>query len=202
MRPTRERAKEILEEGVSCNPGAWGKHSYLVAQCAERIAAACGDMDEEKAYVLGLLHDIGRKFGIRQMGHIYDGWKYMLELGYDEAARICLTHSFCIQSISDYLGKTDIAESELEELEKALAAVVYDDYDRLIQLCDSLAGGEAIMTIEERMLDVKRRYGTFPQEKWDKNLELKAYFEKKAGCSVDMLVRSEKPIAGSCPKMV
>lgn len=195
MRPTREKAEEILEEGVRCNPGPWGKHSYLVAQCAERIAEACGDMDPEKAYVLGLLHDIGRKFGVKHMGHIYDGWKYMQELGYDEAARICLTHSFCIQNLCDYIGKDDITETEKKELEAALADIVYDDYDRLIQLCDSLAGGEAVMTIEERMLDVKQRYGSFPQEKWDKNLELKAYFEKRAGCSVDVLVGSKKPIA-------
>lgn len=27
-----------------------------------------GDMDAEKAYVLGLLHDISRKFGVRHRG--------------------------------------------------------------------------------------------------------------------------------------
>ena len=41
------------------------------------------------------------------------------------------------------------------ELEKS----VYDDYDRLVQLCDSIAGAEGVLDIEERMLDVKRRYG-------------------------------------------
>lgn len=28
-------------------------------------------MDAEKAYILGLLHDIGRKFGTRHLGHEY-----------------------------------------------------------------------------------------------------------------------------------
>lgn len=37
------------------------------------------------------------------------------------------------------------------------------------------------MNIEDRMNDVKRRYGRFPQSKWDKNLELKAFFEQMAG---------------------
>ena len=55
-----------------------------------------------------------------------------------------------------------------------------DDYDRLIQLCDALAGSEGVMNIEDRMNDVKRRYGSFPQPKWDSNLGLKAYFEGKA----------------------
>ena len=54
----------------------------------------------------------------------------------------------------------------------------YEDYDKLIQVCDSLAG-VVVMDMEERMADVKRRYGSYPQDKWDKNLELKAYFEEK-----------------------
>ena len=37
--------------------------------------------------------------------------------------------------------------------------------------------------------DVKRRYGSYPQEKWDANLALKAYFEKKAGRSMADLLR-------------
>ena len=97
MIPTREKAEELLKDAELCNPGPWADHSRVAARCAERIAAACGDMDPDKAYVLGLLHDIGRKFGVKHMGHIYDGYHYMTELGYDEAARICLSHSFTIQ---------------------------------------------------------------------------------------------------------
>ena len=61
MLPTRKEAMTLLRDGLSNNPGPWGKHSLTAAHCAEKIAAACGDMDAEKAYVLGLLHDIGRK---------------------------------------------------------------------------------------------------------------------------------------------
>ena len=60
------------------NPGPWGKHCLTVAHCAEKIASACGDMDVEKAYILGLLHDIGRKFGVRHLGHVYDGYVYII----------------------------------------------------------------------------------------------------------------------------
>ena len=38
--------------------------------------------------------------------------------------------------------------------------------------------------MEERMGDVKRRYGAFPQDKWDKNLQLKDYFSEKIGRDV------------------
>lgn len=34
------------------------------------------------------------------------------------------------------------------------------------------------------MGDVKRRYGTYAQDKWDANLRLKQYFEDKAGRSI------------------
>lgn len=71
--PGRERAKELLAEAEERNPGPWGNHSRTVAHCAEKIALACGDMDSEKAYVLGLLHDIGRRFGVRHLGHVSDG---------------------------------------------------------------------------------------------------------------------------------
>ena len=97
-------------------------------------------MNAEKAYVLGLLHDIGRKFGVRHLGHVSDGYRFMMSLGYDEAAKICLTHSFNNHTVDEYIGKLDVSEEEMKMIKAELARTVYDDYDRLIQLCDSLAG--------------------------------------------------------------
>ncbi len=59
--------------------------------------------------------------------------------------------------------------------------MVYDEYDRLIQLCDSLTGADGVMDIIERMEDVRRRYGDYPQNKWDINLAIKAHSEALAG---------------------
>ncbi|MCH5163209.1 MAG: HD domain-containing protein [Clostridiales bacterium] len=185
--PSRQEAEEILREAETHNVGTWGNHSRNVAMCAERIAVACG-MDGDKAYVLGLLHDIGRKFGVRHLGHVYDGYKYMLDSGYAQVAKICLTHSFCVQDVSVYVGKFDIIDSELQELKDSLAFVEYDDYDRLIQLCDALGGANGVVDIEERMQDVKNRYGFYPQNKWDKNIELKQYFENIAGQNIYEIV--------------
>ena len=136
-------------------------------------------MDAEKAYVLGLLHDIGRKFGVRHLGHVSDGYRFMMSLGYDEAAKICLTHSFNNHTINEYIGKFDVSDEEMKMIKTELARTVYDDYDRLIQLCDSLAGAEGVLDIEDRMNDVKKRYGFYPQKKWDSNMRLKRYFEEK-----------------------
>ena len=152
----------------------------------------CHDLDSDKAYILGLLHDIGRKFGVRHLGHVSDGYTYMMSLGYDEAAQICLTHSFNNQTTDQYIGKFDTTDEELKMIQDALKEVTFDDYDRLIQLCDALAGSEGVLDMEERMEDVRRRYGSYPQEKWERNLALKKYFEEKMGKDLYTVVGKEK----------
>ena len=186
--PVIEEAERLLREAESCNPGPWGDHSRIAADCAKKIAAAAG-MDGEKAYVLGLLHDIGRKFGIKHLAHVCDGYRYMMDLGYEDVARICLTHSFCCPRLDVYIGNFDISQAQQQELQTLLDDLVFDDYDRLIQLCDCLAGSEGVMDMEARMLDVKKRYGFYRQDKWDTNLWLKAYFEQKTGSNIYNLVR-------------
>ena len=77
-------------------------------------------------------------------------------------------------------------------IQDGLKAVEFDDYDRLIQLCDALAGSEGVLDIGERMKDVKNRYGFYPQAKWDTNIELKKYFEEKMKKDVYLVVEKEK----------
>ena len=57
----------------------------------------------------------------------------------------------------------------------------YDDYDRLIQLLDSTCIADGTKNLEKRMEDVKNRYGSYPQAKYNKTFELKTYFEKLMG---------------------
>ena len=188
--PTIEEANRILEEAEGCNPGPWGAHSRCVAECAKKIAEACGDIDSEKAYVLGLMHDIGRKFGTRHLGHVYDGWKYMERLGYPEAGRICLTHSFVCQSMDNYIGKLDILPEEEKEVREALAALDFDDFDLLIQLCDAIGTADGPVDMDVRMQDIKNRYGNYPEETRIRNYALKKYFEERAGRDLYSLLDS------------
>ena len=115
----------------------------------------------------------------------------MMELGYDEVARVCMSHSFNDQSLASYVGHRDTTPEETLLIERELASMVYDDYDRLIQLCDSLADASGVVDIEEQMADVKRRYGDYPQNKWDINLALKAHFEQLAGRSIYDVVEKD-----------
>ena len=147
MLPTREEALKLIRDGLLFNPGPWGKHCLTAAHCAEKIASACGDMDVEKAYILGLLHDIGRKF--------------------------------------------DVTDEELTIIKTELAKTIYDEYDRLIQLCDCLAGAEGVLDIENRMNDVKKRYGFYPQDKWNSNMNLKQYFEGKMNKDIYLICEKD-----------
>ena len=97
---------------------------------------------------------------------------------------IIILLSFNNGSLDDYIGNYDISAEKQQKLSALLAAAECDDYDRLIQLCDAIATADGIVAIEERMNGVKRRYGFYPQRKWDKNIELKRYFEDKMNCCI------------------
>ena len=52
--------------------------------------------------------------------------------------------------------------------------------NKVRQAVSELGGATGVVDIEQRMQDVKNRYGFYPQNKWDKNTELKQYFENIA----------------------
>ena len=64
MLPTIDEAKKELEIAEQLNPGPWTAHSLNVAIAARNIARKVPGMDENKAYILGMLHDIGRRVGV------------------------------------------------------------------------------------------------------------------------------------------
>ena len=73
MFPSAEIAMRELEIAGQLNPGPWTRHSVNVGEAARHIAAAAGNMDTEKAYVCGLMHDICRRAGVFAVKHIVDG---------------------------------------------------------------------------------------------------------------------------------
>lgn len=200
MIPDRHTAFQILEEGWKRNPGPWKDHSLTAARCAEAIAkrlqARGVSIDPEKAFILGLLHDIGRREGVTYLAHVIDGYDYLMGLGYDEPARICLTHSFPEKDVNTYIGKHDVSPEQERRIAALLDSFAYDDLDRLIQLSDCIAMPDGPADIIVRMNDVKNRYGRYPRSKWNKNLELKRYFEELMGCSVEAAVGTAPEAAG------
>ncbi len=185
MLPTIKEAEKELYIAGELNPGPWVKHSINVGIAARNIAEKIPGMDPEKAYIVGVLHDIGRRVGIVNIPkHVYEGYKFCMEKGWDEAARICMTHSYIqMQEEFQYEPAT---EEEISIKEYIMNCGDADDYDCLIQLCDSLATDYGFVIIEKRFVDVTRRYGIMEGyvKGWSKTFEIKENFEARMGCSV------------------
>ena len=184
MLPTAEEALQELKIAEERNPGPWVKHSINAGIAARNIATKVPGMDPDKAYIVGLLHDIGRRVGIVDIPtHIYEGYKYCMEKGWDEAARICMTHSYLLM-------KDEFSYEPQTENEKNIKAYIVnteaDDYDKLIQICDALAVDYGFVILEKRFVDVTRRYGIMEGyiKGWDVAFDIKEYFEQKMGCSI------------------
>ena len=62
---TPEEAGRELDLAAEKTPGPWVRHSISVADNAGLIAVKINGMDSERAYVMGLLHDIGRREGFK-----------------------------------------------------------------------------------------------------------------------------------------
>jgi len=184
--PTLKEAKTMLEEAAKLNPGPWFEHSVYAAEAAQLIAQNCEGMNSDTAYVFGMLHDIGRRFGITGMRHIIDGYHFLMEKGYYKVAKVCITHSFDCKDIKTAFGKWDCTEEEYNFVKQYLEDIEYDDYDRLIQLCDALAYTTGFYLVEKRMVEAVLRHGVneYTTLKWKATLESKDYFEGKMGKSV------------------
>ena len=176
----REMAEKLLEEAKVMNNGAWIEHSYKVAYLAEKIAGKSG-MDSEKAYILGLLHDIGRRNGSVLARHAIDGFRFLTDIGFEEGARICLTHTFQYKDVDAIYDTWDCNEDEKQFVAEYLKSISYNEYDKLIQLCDALSLADGYCHAEKKMVNSVLKFGFKDTtiNKWKAILKLKEYFDSK-----------------------
>lgn len=179
-------AEHELKEAGLLNPGPWTEHSRYVGMACRNIASRCADLSADTAYCLGLLHDIGRYAGISSEKHLIDGYRFCIKKGWEKAAQICISHAFMIQDIDTSIGTFDVPEEDYYFMKQFIENAAYDDYDRLVQLCDSLALPAGFCLLEKRFVDVTIRYGVHPftVDRWKKIFEIKEYFEKKLNTSI------------------
>jgi hypothetical protein len=183
--PDIKTAEEELRIGYELNPGRWVDHCRNVGMAAKNIAEACG-MDGEKAEVLGMLHDIGRRCGIVGIRHIYEGYVYAKYKGWDDVARISMTHSFSKNEATINPSMMDLNDDEYRFTVDYVKNLEFNDYDRLMHLCDNIALHSGCVLMEKRMVDISMRHGvhegTVPR--WERLFKLKEYFEEKMGGSI------------------
>lgn len=184
--PAPADALALLEEGSRLNPGPWVNHSRHVGVAARAIAAACPPLNPDLAETLGLLHDIGRRFGKTGMRHALDGYRFLIDIGAVRCARVALTHSYPLQDMSAVSSAWCGSSEEFEDVRKVIEQTVYDDYDRLIQLCDCLALPTGVVLMEKRLVDVVLRHGCNPYTvpRWKVCYAIKDDFEARCGGSL------------------
>lgn len=190
MKLTSTKARELLLEGVIYNTddlekpeNRWVKHCLYVGIAAGRIAKQMG-LDDDYAIALGYIHDIGRK--ISHPNHTIEGYKYMIEKGYPEEARSCLTHSFIDNNILYTAGGGPDTKERYDFVNDYLHSVDLTEYDNIIQLCDLFCLETGFTTVERRLLDITQRKGVFSNSElhFTKTLELKERLEMQMGCSL------------------
>ena len=157
-----EKAYSFLEDAPRKNKDLWIKHSINVAIVAERLAEQL-KLDSKKAYVLGLIHDIGRRkkehVGLR---HIIEGYNFLEEQGYKEEARVCLTHTFYSRSlVKPNLTKenTNLTRNEIEFISDYINKNGFNIYDKILQIADNMGSATGINTVERRRTESMLRYG-------------------------------------------
>lgn len=205
--PNRQTALEIWKQGINYRRehDGWPPrfeteylfHSLGIAHACARVATLIPGMDSEKAWVLGLLHDYGKRHDERKGEHFHalDGYEEMLRLGYTDVARICLTHSFPKKDFD--FSAYGCSKNWLATAREKLENVKIDDYDRLVRLFDFMFEGMRITTFENRVAGIISRYHpkTPPTDLYNHALENKAYFESKIGQNIYQLfdVREKLP---------
>ena len=183
-------AEELAETYNSRNVGEDIKlHIQLVALGAEIISSKIPEMNTRKAYILGLLHDVDKIIDEKEEFHGLSGYRMMMDKGYDDVAKICLTHSFTNKDfkITDFGYNQD----DMQKCKEMISQLEYDDYARLIQLCDLLVNTFKFDDMRKRFVFIKNKYNVSIvsiKDKYRNALKLKYYFDKKCGCDIYKLL--------------
>ena len=189
----RQMVKDLKDREILLgrDPKTWytyHNHVYGVAKVAKMIAHKTGTMDENRLYVMGLLHDICRTEENRfQRFHGILGYEKLVKRD-PEVARICLLHSFPWDKIASYRVCADQFYHRKEDYQFIVDFIKKNqpkEEDYLIQLCDNLANKNGFVTIEERIDELIKRRGVCDIQNGVKRVnEIKRYFDQKIGCDI------------------
>ncbi len=164
-------------------------HYLRVAQNAEGIAKCLPHLNPEKAYIMGLLHDYGQVDEAKDhhFFHGLIGYQKLCALGYDEAARAALVHSFFEHENITPERYHSYDANAIRECAHLLSLTPFDDYDRLVHLADLMAVGEKATTIERRFEYLAATYRIneeMVKDKFALACNLKHYFDNLCGRDV------------------
>ena len=98
-------------------------------------------------------------------------------------------HTFQYQDVEAIYDVWDCNSEEKQFVAEYLKGITYNDYDKLIQLCDALSLANGYCYAEKKMVSSVIKFGFKDTtiNKWKAILELKEYFDEKIQSDVYLL---------------
>lgn len=154
------------------NTSDWMGHCLFEGKVAGQLAAIL-NLDVSRAQKLGILHDFGRKIS-QDVNHITRGYEELSDMGWNEEALACLTHSFLAggrcswnDSPEDGFHVNEEGESYWElgapkdDITIFLEHYSFTEYDHILNIADLMATSKAIVSPAERIADIATRRKEF-----------------------------------------
>lgn len=189
----KKEEKYALENGRP--QGTWHTyydHIYNVAKVCKIIASRTKHLDPEKAFMIGLLHDIG-KMKETYTGEFHGIAGYNMIINKDpDIAKGCLLHSFVSDEIYDFEKCKKFQRvndrKQYDFILEYLSKNPMNDYDILLQMADSIGDYRGFISIEDRIDDFLERHNIL-EKKFSENIlkpriDNKKYFDKLIGQDV------------------
>lgn len=141
-------------------------HSHTVANAAQKIASHIAELDANKAYEYGLMHDIGKFYLSKSEIYKHPRIGYeLLRNSYPDIATICLTHPF--PDFSNYehiLRYSHEDENEARKVFELLCNIEKNIYIELIQFCDKISRMNDYIRWEDKLQWYLETYNLDPDE--------------------------------------
>lgn len=167
------------------------EHVMIVALSAVMIARKinknnnAGFIDEEEAFVCGLLHDVGRYIVDEQKSkypHTISGYERCMKLNMPRVAQVCLTHAILDKATKEeYPAYT---ENQIDFVNKKMSEIQRNFYDDLIMLIDLHCRGNQVLPIQERLEKNKIFYNIKSDNYCKKYLDVDSEFSKKYNINI------------------
>ena len=191
---------ELKEKEISLGrqPETWftyENHVMGVANVAKIIAQKIPEMNTEKIFVAAMLHDICKTEELRkQRFHGILGYEKLINFD-EKSARSALLHMFPWNFLPDYQDCSKMffnRKDDYDFIKNYINSHETTDEDLLIQLADSLANKDGIVTLEQRAKEYSERHNMeIPKEMIEPRYKLKSYFDTKVGCDVYILLKNQ-----------
>lgn len=158
------------------NASSWISHSLYEGEVASNLAMKM-NLNPDTAMKLGILHDVGRKFD-HSFLHTIKGFEYLQDLGLNNEAICCLTHSFLSIPNNGILRGNRCSNCDLavegfyvdsngngifrnnaykDDMTFFLENYEYNPYDVILNISDLMAMSSGIVSPFDRMIDVYSR---------------------------------------------